>query len=67
MASEMVGKVVGIGIALFVTAILLPLGLNALANASMPNVDTNVITILTVLLPVLAVIGIALYFMRNSD
>jgi choline-glycine betaine transporter len=67
MATEMVGKVVGIGIALFVTAILLPLGLNALANASMVNVDTNVVTILTVLLPVLAVIGIALYFMKNSD
>jgi len=67
MATEMVGKVVGIGIALFVTAILLPLGLNALANASMVNVDANVVTILTVLLPVLAVIGIALYFMKNSD
>jgi hypothetical protein len=64
---EMVSKVVGIGIALFVTAILLPLGLNTLANASMTNVNSNVRTILTVLLPVLAVIGIALYFLAHSD
>lgn len=64
---DMVGKVIGIGIALFVTAIVLPLGLTTLAGANLTGVDANVVTILQVLLPVLAVIGIALYFMRHSD
>lgn len=65
--ADMVEKVVGIGIALFITAIILPLALVTLADANLTGVDDNVVTILTVLLPVLAVIGIALYFMRNSD
>ena len=64
---DMTGKVIGIGIALFVTAIVLPLGLNALANASMPNVNSSVKTMLIVLLPVLGVVGIALLFYRHSN
>lgn len=67
-ANDMTGKIIGIGIALFVTAILLPIGLNALANSStaMPNVNSSVKTMLIILLPVLAVVGIALLFFRHT-
>jgi hypothetical protein len=62
----LVSKVVGVAIALFVVAIIMPLALNQLANSSttvaMPKVNSAVITMLAVLLPVLAVVGIALYF-----
>lgn len=65
---ELVHKIVGIAIGLFVAAVMLPTALNSLANgttaAKMPNVDASVRTITAVLLPVLGVIGIALYFLR---
>lgn len=68
--TDMAGKVIGVGIALFVTAILMPMGLNALANSSktgMPNVDSNVKIMLAILLPVLGVVGIALMFYRHAN
>ncbi len=60
--SSLLHKVVAIAIGLFIVAVLLPPALNELANATMTNVDPAVITVLTILLPILAVIGIALYF-----
>ena len=66
MENGLLTKVVAISVGLFIAAILLPVALNEIANASMPNVDDSVVTIITVLLPVLAVIGIALYFLRHD-
>lgn len=63
----LLNKVVAIAIALFIVAVLLPPALNSLANATMTNVDPAVVTVLQVLLPILAVIGIALYFMPRRD
>lgn len=63
---DILSKVVGVSIGLFVAAILLPVALNTLANATMTNVDSSVVTIVTILLPVLAVISIAMYFLWNK-
>lgn len=49
---------------LLVAAILLPMALTELAGASLDTVDPAVATVVTVLLPVLAVIGIAYAFYR---
>jgi hypothetical protein len=61
-------KVVAISIGLFVAAIMLPIALVTMANAtwsgSNGNVDPTVVLI--VLLPVLGVIGIALYFLKSD-
>jgi hypothetical protein len=60
-------RVIGISLGLLLAAIMLPIGLNQLANASMPNVDPSVVLILVVVLPILAVIGIALAFYGNES
>ena len=55
--------VVEIGVSLLIAAIILPIALGTLGNATWTNVDPAVKTVATVLLPILAVIGIAmLYF-----
>jgi len=63
MPSDILNKVVGVSIGLFVAAIILPVALQTLASATMTDVDPTVITVVTILLPVLAVIGIAVYFL----
>lgn len=74
MVSDIMGKVIGIAIGLFVVAILLPLALVELAgtetdvNAS--GIESSVQTMLYILLPVLAAIAIAMYFlprMKGGD
>ncbi len=70
MVSALVEKVVGISIGIFVAAIILPLALVTMANATWTgtrgSVDPTVKTVATILLPVLAVIGIALYFLYRD-
>ena len=70
MVSPLVEKVVGISIGLFVAAIMLPLALSqiALSEANMTDsgVSPVVITMILILLPVLAVIGIVLYFLYHD-
>ena len=58
-----VARVIAIAVSLLVAAVMLPIALGTLANATWTNVDPAVKTVATVLLPILAVIGIAmLYF-----
>lgn len=61
-----VGTIVGIVIGLFVVATIVPTALSTLANATLTGVDPAVKTILTVLLPILAVIGIAMLFLKHE-
>ena len=63
---ELVNKVVAVSIGLFVAAILMPLALVTMANTTWYSVDPAVIIVITVLMPILAVIGIALYFLREG-
>jgi hypothetical protein len=65
MESALLGKVIAISIGLFVAAIILPTALTTMAGANLTDVDPSVVVILQVLLPVLAVISIALYFLKD--
>jgi hypothetical protein len=61
---DFVNKVVGISVGLLVAALLMPVALDAISNSTLTNVDPAVVTVFQVLLPVLAVIGIAIYMIR---
>jgi len=58
-----VSRVIMIVIALYVAGALLPSALTSLAGGNYTGVDPAVKTITTVLLPILAVLGIALIFL----
>jgi hypothetical protein len=70
MDNPIVYKVVGIAVGLIVAALMLPIALNQLANGTtavaMPNVNSSVRTMLAVLVPVIAVIGIVMYFLSRD-
>lgn len=57
--------VVGIAVGLLVVGLLLPVGLNEIANATMTNVDPAVVTMVQVVLPVLAVVGLAYAYFQD--
>jgi len=59
---NLMSKVIGIAVALLLVAVLVPVALTTLASANVTGVDDTVVTVLTILLPILAVIGIAMYF-----
>ncbi len=59
----LVETVILVVIGFFVAAILLPPALTQIYSASTSGWNSAVVTIFQVLLPVLAVIGIALYFL----
>ena len=82
MAKLQMSQVILIAIALIVIAIILPIGLAYIGSAGTTNVtladgsfttlenavDPAVITLLTILLPILVVIGIIMYFIpRGTD
>ncbi len=81
MASVRMSQVILIAIALIVIAIVLPIGLAYIGSAgsttvTLPNgssvaltdaVDPAVITLLTILLPILVVIGIIMYFIPRGN
>ena len=72
-----VKSVIGIAVSLMVIALILPLGLGllGLAGDTIINgtttlaeaIDPAVLTLLTVLIPILAVIGIAVKFVSGGD
>ncbi len=62
---ELVNKIVGVSVGLVVAGTLIPLGLVTIANANLTGVDATVATVVTVLLPILAAIAIAMVFLRE--
>lgn len=62
---DLMGKVVAVAVALLLVAILFPIALNVLADANTTGVDPVVIVVLTMLLPVLAILAIAIYFIKG--
>ena len=64
--SRLLNGVIGAGVGLLVAAIILPIALNTMANATMTNVDATVIVVVTVLMPILAAVGIALRFLPED-
>jgi len=63
----MPGKIVGIAIGLFVAAVIMPAALVAIANATLTGVDASVVTIFQILLPIIAVVGLIMLFLRRND
>ena len=55
-------KVVELSIGLFIAGVMIPIGLQAIASANVTGVDATVATVFTLLLPILAIIGLVLYF-----
>lgn len=62
---ELVNKIVAVSIGIFVAAIMLPVALVTLANTSWYTVDPAVVTMVTILLPILGVVAIVMYFLRD--
>lgn len=63
----MTGKIVGIAIGLFVAAVIMPAALVAIANATLTGVDAAVVTIFQILLPIIAIIGLVMLFLKSTD
>jgi len=64
---EILNKIIAVSVGLLVLALIFPIALNTLANATMTNVDPTVVTVVTILVPVLAAIGLALYFLPRMN
>ena len=62
---SLLGRIVGVAVGLFIAAVLMPMALDEIANATLTNVDPAVSTVFQILLPILAVIGIAMYFIKD--
>lgn len=63
-------KVVELSIGLFIAGVMIPIGLQAIATANITGIDSTVATVFTLLLPILAIIGLVLYFvpkLRGED
>lgn len=63
----MTGRIIGIAIALFIAGVIIPSALVTIANSTLTGVDPAVQTMFTVLLPIMAVVGIILMFVRYQD
>jgi type IV secretory pathway TrbL component len=57
---------VEMGIALIVVALIIPMGLVMIAEANLTGVNSSVATIITIVFPILAVLGLALKFMPDE-
>jgi drug/metabolite transporter (DMT)-like permease len=64
---EILNKIIAVSVGLLVLALIFPIALNTLANATMTNVDPTVVTVVTILVPILAAIGLALYFLPRMN
>jgi hypothetical protein len=65
-AFTIVERIVGISIGLFVAAVMLPLAMTQLGNATWGNTNPAVVTMVTVLVPVIASVGIVLLFLYHE-
>jgi len=63
---DIIRYVIAVAIGIFVVAVIVPVALVEIANANLTGVNAAVATILTVLLPILAVIGIAIAFLPGG-
>ena len=64
--SRLLNGVIGAGVGLLMAAIILPIALNTMADANMTGVDAAVATVVTVLMPILCSVGIALRFLPDD-
>ena len=65
MQTNIIEKIIAIAIGLYVVSAVMPSALVSLAGANLTGVDSGVVTILQVLLPLLGTIAIAFVFFRD--
>jgi hypothetical protein len=63
---SLMGKIIAVAVGLLLVAVLVPVALVTLANANVTGVDPTVVVVLTILLPILGIISIALYFIPHK-
>lgn len=67
MAKMDTNSIIGLVVALILVAVLLPIGINQLATAVFDEaVDSTVITLITIVIPIMAAIGIVLKMIPSS-
>jgi len=59
---EIIALIIGLSVALFLEATLMPLSLQAIATANTTGLSTEVISMFQTVLPVIAIIGTVLAF-----
>jgi uncharacterized membrane protein len=59
-------RVIEVSVGLLIAALLLPTALFTMANATFTKVDPTVKIVVTILLPILAVLGIAMTFWHET-
>lgn len=59
------GKIIGVVIALLLAGVLLPIGLDSLANFT--STDSTIQSLVTSVLPIMAVVGIVLLFISKKS
>lgn len=64
--SRLLNGVIGAGVGLLIAAIVLPIALTTMADANMTGVDATVVTVVTILMPILCAIGVALRFLPED-
>lgn len=62
METNLMYRIIGIAVGLLLVAVLIPVALQTLATANVTDVDPTVIVVLQVVLPILAILAIAIYF-----
>lgn len=65
MDTSVLEKILAVAVGLYLVSAIMPTALVSLAGANLSGVDPAVVTILQILLPILATIGIALAFFRQ--
>ena len=61
-------SIIGLVVALILVAILLPIGINQIATAVFDeSVDATIITLITLVVPIMAVIGIVLKMIPSKE
>lgn len=64
--SKLLNGVIGAGVGLLVAAIILPIALTTMADANMTGVDATVSIVVTILMPILCAVGVALRFLPDD-
>ena len=64
--SRLLNGVIGAGVGLLVAAIILPIALTTMADANMTGVDATVSIVVTILMPILCAVGVALRFLPDD-
>ena len=63
---RLLNGIIGASVSLLIAAIMLPIALTTMADANLTGVDATVVVVVTILMPILASVGIALRFLPED-